>query len=78
MSNNTSNNKSTKKENDAVTAVEVVKDDTVVYEDGDFDDYNADHNYDTDDSSKEDESKKDNKSNKDDKSDKDSKSDQKR
>lgn len=77
MSNNTSNNKSTKKENDAVTAVEVVKDDTVVYEDGDFDDYNADHNYDTDDSSKEDESKKDNKSNKDDKSDKDSKSDQK-
>lgn len=78
MSNNTSNNKSTKKENDAVTAVEVVKDDTVVYEDGDFDDYNADHNYDTDDSSKEDESKKDNKSNKDDKSDKDSKSDQKK
>lgn len=78
MSNNTSNNKSTKKENDAVTAVEVVKDDTVVYEDGDFDDYNADHNYNTDDSSKEDESKKDNKSNKDDKSDKDSKSDQKK
>lgn len=71
MSNNTSNNKSTKKENDAVTAVEVVKDDTVVYEDGDFDDYNADHNYDTDDSSKEDESKKDNKSNKKDKSEQD-------
>lgn len=75
MSNNTSNNKSTKKENDAVTAVEVVKDDTVVYEDGDFDDYNADHNYDTD---ADDKSKKDNKSNKDDKSDKDSKSDQKK
>lgn len=74
MSNNTSNNKSTKKENDAVTAVEVVKDDTVVYEDGDFDDYNADHNYDTD---ADDKSKKDNKSNKDDKSDTDSKSDQK-
>lgn len=30
--------------NDGVTGVEVVKGDTVVYEDGDFDDYNAEKN----------------------------------
>ncbi|MBO1530379.1 hypothetical protein J3492_04020 [Psychrobacter sp. F1192] len=86
MSNNTSNNQNTKnqhteKENDAVTAVEVVKDDTVVYEDGDFDDYNADHNYETDaddDSSKEDKSKKNGTSNKDDKSEENNQSEQKK
>ena len=86
MSNNTSNNQNTEtqhteKENDAVTAIEVVKDDTVVYEDGDFDDYNADHNYDTDaddDSSKEDKSKKNGTSNKDDKSEENNQSEQKK
>lgn len=43
MSNNNSNNSNDKNttENKAVTGVEVVKDDTVVYEDGDFKDYNA-------------------------------------
>lgn len=44
MSNNKTNDKN---ENNAVTAVEVVKDDTVMYEDGDFEDYNADQDYDT-------------------------------
>lgn len=47
MSNNKTNDKS---ENNAVTAVEVVKDDTVMYEDGDFEDYNADQDYTADDS----------------------------
>lgn len=43
MSNNNSNNSNDKNttENKAVTGVEVVKDDTVVYEDGDFKDYNT-------------------------------------
>lgn len=47
--------------NDGVTGVEVVKGDTVVYEDGDFDDYNAEKNIEYDKegtSDKEDESKK--------------------
>ncbi len=79
MSNNTSSNKNTEKKNEAVTAVEVVKDDTVVYEDGNFDDYNADHNYETeaddadDNSSKEDMSEKDAQSKKDNDSDEDNK-----
>lgn len=47
MSNNKTNDKN---ENNAVTAVEVVKDDTVMYEDGDFEDYNADQDYTADDS----------------------------
>ena len=34
--------------NDGVTGVEVVKGDTVVYEDGDFDDYNAEKNIESD------------------------------
>lgn len=74
MSNKSSDNKV---ENDAVTAVEVVKDDTVVYEDGDFEDYNADKDYETsaeDKSDKGDDSKKDAKSNKNDKSEKGDKS----
>ena len=50
--------------NDGVTAVEVVKGDTVVYEDGDFDGYNAEQNIE---SSKEDKSDKEGKSDKEDK-----------
>ena len=49
--------------NDAVTGVEVVKGDTVVYEDGDFEDYNADKDYEVDEETK---SGKDDESNKDD------------
>lgn len=78
MSNNTSANKEKNAaKNDAVTAVEVVKDDTVVYEDGDFEDYNADHDYDvdTDDSSAKDKkSAKEDKSSKNKDADKDQKS----
>lgn len=82
MSNNTSNNDNVEKtlgtpENDAVTGVEVVKDDTVMYEDGDFEDYNADQDYesDTDDNSdKDDKSDKNDKSSKKDDSDQDDKS----
>lgn len=78
--NKSTKNLNTEKENDAVTAVEVVKDDTVVYEDGDFDDYNADHNYETDaddGSSLKDKSEdKSDKAKKEDKSDRDSKSDE--
>lgn len=57
--------------NDSVTGVEVVKGDTVVYEDGDFEDYNADKDYETDEetkSGKDDESDKDESSTKEDKS----------
>lgn len=46
MSNNETNDKN---KDNAVTAVEVVKDDTVMYEDGDFEDYNADQDYTADD-----------------------------
>ena len=56
---------------DAVTGVEVVKGDTVVYEDGDFEDYNADKDYEIDEetkSGKDDESDKDDRSPKEDKS----------
>lgn len=80
MSNNNSNNNNVendKKEvkNDAVTGVEVVKDDTVMYEDGDFEDYNADKEYEANNDSDSD-SDKNNKSTTDDKSNKkDEKSD---
>ena len=57
--------------NDALTGVEVVKGDTVVYEDGDFEDYNADKDYEVDEETK---SGKDDESNKDDNSDKEDKS----
>ena len=50
--------------NDGVTGVEVLKGDTVMYEDGDFEDYNAEKQAD---STKDDESNKDDDSNKDDK-----------
>jgi hypothetical protein len=52
--------------NDAVTGLEEVKGDTVVYEDGDFEDYNADKDYEVDEETK---SSKDDESNKDDKDD---------
>ena len=52
--------------NDAVTGVEVVNGDTVVYEDGDFEDYNADKDYEVDEETK---SGKDDESNKDDQDD---------
>ena len=45
--------------NDGVTGVEVLKGDTVVYEDGDFDDYNAEKNIESD---KEDKSDKEDES----------------
>ncbi len=50
MSNNDSKNSAKKDtaKNNAVTGVEVVKDDTVVYEDGNFDDYNAAHDLEVD------------------------------
>ncbi len=50
MSNHNSNNSNDKTatENKAVIGVEVVKDDTVVYEDGDFKDYNAENDIQTD------------------------------
>ncbi len=78
MSNNTSNTSNKNKtaenseqpiENEAVTAVEVVKDDTVVYEDGDFEEYNAEHDYqeDTADNSVNDAKSGDDKSDKSDK-----------
>ena len=57
--------------NDALTGVEVVKGDTVVYEDGDFEDYNANKDYEVDEETK---SGKDDESNKDDNSDKEDKS----
>ena len=53
--------------NDGVTGVEVVKGDTVVYEDGDFDDYNAEKNIESD---KEDTSDKEDASEKEGKEDK--------
>ena len=58
--------------NDAVTDVEVVKGDTVVYEDGDFEDYNADKDYEVDEETK---SGKDDESNKDDQDDNSAKED---
>ena len=58
--------------NDAVTGVEVVKGDTVVYEDGDFEDYNADKDYEVDEETK---SGKDDESNKDDQDDNSDKED---
>ena len=82
MSNNTSNkDKATDTAtNKAVTAVEVVKGDTVVYEDGDFEDYNADKDYDADVKSESGKDKKDDtaaKSDKDEQADKESKSNKK-
>ena len=78
MSNKNEDKKSVK--NNAVTGVEVVKDDTVVYEDGDFEEYNAEHDLevDTDATLGEDDkdSDKDGKS-KEDKSDKKNKDDKK-
>ena len=58
--------------NDALTGVEVVKGDTVVYEDGDFEDYNADKDYEVDEETK---SGKDDESNKDDQDDNSAKED---
>ena len=58
--------------NDAVTGVEVVKGDSVVYEDGDFEDYNADKDYEVDEETK---SGKDDESNKDDQDDNSAKED---
>ena len=91
MSNNDSNasNKKDSAKNNTVTGVEVVKDDTVVYEDGDFDDYNAEHDLEVNtdatlsgddkgkDASKDDkkDAKKEGKSAKSDKAEKDQKSD---
>ncbi len=91
MSNNDSNasNKKDSAKNNTVTGVEVVKDDTVVYEDGDFDEYNAEHNLEVNtdatlsgddkgkDASKDDKKdvKKEGKSAKSDKAEKDEKSD---
>ncbi|MDN5566364.1 MAG: hypothetical protein L0G25_06135 [Psychrobacter sp.] len=74
MSNKNEDKKSAK--NDAVTGVEVVKDDTVVYEDGDFEEYNAEHDLevDTDATLGGDDENKDDKSDKDDKSAEDSES----
>lgn len=91
MSNNDSNasNKKDSAKNNTVTGVEVVKDDTVVYEDGDFDEYNAEHDLEVNtdatlsgddkgkDASKDDkkDAKKEGKSAKSDKAEKDQKSD---
>lgn len=91
MSNNDSNasNKKDSAKNNTVTGVEVVKDDTVVYEDGDFDEYNAEHDLEVNtdatlsgddkgkDASKDDkkDAKKEGKSAKSDKAEKDEKSD---
>lgn len=91
MSNNDSNasNKKDSAKNNTVTGVEVVKDDTVVYEDGDFDEYNAEHDLEVNtdatlsgddkgkDASKDDkkDTKKEGKSAKSDKAEKDQKSD---
>ncbi len=74
MSNKNEDKKSAK--NNAVTGVEVVKDDTVVYEDGDFEEYNAEHDLevDTDATLGDDDKNKDDKSDKDDKSAEDSES----
>ena len=74
MSNKNEDKKSVK--NNAVTGVEVVKDDTVVYEDGDFEEYNAEHDLevDTDATLGDDDKNKDDKSDKDDKSAEDSES----
>ncbi|WP_372845165.1 hypothetical protein [Psychrobacter sp.] len=78
MSDNSTNNDNIKKAleslenapetpaNDSVTGVEVVKGDTVVYEDGDFEDYNADQDYEVDEDAK---SSKDDKPNKNEKKD---------
>lgn len=91
MSSNDSNasNKKDSAKNNTVTGVEVVKDDTVVYEDGDFDEYNAEHDLEVNtdatlsgddkgkDASKDDkkDAKKEGKSAKSDKAEKDEKSD---
>lgn len=91
MSNNDSNasNEKDSAKNNTVTGVEVVKDDTVVYEDGDFDEYNAEHDLEVNtdatlsgddkgkDASKDDkkDAKKEGKSAKSDKAEKDQKSD---
>lgn len=43
--NGNAGNKKDSTDNKAVTGVEVVKDDTVVFEDGDFEEYNTEHDY---------------------------------
>lgn len=45
MSNNTGKDSKKAADNKVVTGVEVVKDDTVVFEDGNFEEYNAEHHY---------------------------------
>lgn len=72
MSNNNAKNDKKSTDNKAVVGVEVVKDDTVVFEDGDFEEYNAEHDYEeikdgssaSDSKSNEDESAKDKKEDK--------------
>lgn len=49
-------------DNDAVIGVEVVKDDTVVFEDGDFEEYNAKHDFEEDTADNADSADKDSKS----------------
>ncbi len=75
MSNNNAKNDKKSTDNKAVIGVEVVKDDTVVYEDGDFEEYNDKHDYEegTNDSSNKDSKSDDDKSAKDKKEDKSSK-----
>ena len=45
MTNNNAKNDKKSVNNKAVVGVEVVKDDTVVFEDGDFEEYNAEHDF---------------------------------
>ena len=45
MANNNAKNDKKSVNNKAVVGVEVVKDDTVVFEDGDFEEYNAEHDF---------------------------------
>ena len=45
MPNNNAKNEKKSTDNKAVTGVEVVKDEKVVFEDGDFEEYNAEHDY---------------------------------
>lgn len=77
---NSKSNKSNEKDsakNNAVTGVEVVKDDTVVYEEGNFDEYNAEHDLkvNTDATLSDDKNKESNKADKEDKSSKDDQED---
>lgn len=76
MSNNDSKNSAKKDtaKNNAVTGVEVVKDDTVVYEDGNFDEYNAVHDLEVDTNATLSDTDQDKGASKEDKSDKKAKS----